>query len=63
MKKYFLLVVISILISCKSNYFLVDKNDENQPKISFTFDDPITDSILYFPNEKWNGMILNTLKS
>lgn len=64
MKKYSLVIVIvSILISCKSKSILVYNKEENQPKISFTFDDPITDSILDLPNEKWNDMILKTLKS
>lgn len=33
-----------------------------KPKISFTFDDPITDDFAQYPNDIWNQAILNVLK-
>jgi peptidoglycan-N-acetylglucosamine deacetylase len=64
MKKIILfLFLIQLLVSCKSSIGLETQNAEKQPKIAFTFDDPVTDSILDYPNEEWNSMILNTLKS
>lgn len=34
----------------------------DKPKVSFTFDDGVTNDILDYPFESWNGMILNSLE-
>lgn len=36
---------------------------KNKPKVSFTFDDGITNDILAYSFEEWNSMILSTLKA
>lgn len=69
MKSYTVLFVIllSLVLSCKGGSeskstepgHAVKKSD--RPKVSFTFDDGITNDILNYPFKQWNQMILSSL--
>lgn len=39
-----------------------ETEEENKPKVSFTFDDGITTALATYQFEDWNGMILSTLR-
>ncbi|WP_422079609.1 polysaccharide deacetylase family protein [Ulvibacterium sp.] len=60
-------ILLSLMLSCKggpeSRSIEPDHvpKELNRPKVSFTFDDGITQDILNYPFKQWNQMILSSL--